>query len=498
MRALQRRFRKQYAVVGENCHRIAPDVGKARHQRRPIGRLELVEFRPIDNAGDNLADIIGLLGVGWNDAVYLARIVERRHWLAQFAAGFSGDVETGDDIAGGAQRVGVGVANVIGDARNPGVDIGAPQFLSPHRLAGRGLDQRRTAQEYRRLTPHHDRLIGHGRNVSAARRRTAHHHRHLRDSRSRHPRLIIEDAAEMLAVGENLILVGQMRAAGIDQIDAGQAVVAGNHLRPQVLLHRHREIGAALDGGIIGDDHAGPPRDAADAGDKPGARHRIVIKPIGRQRRQFEKGRAGIEQQRHPVPRQKLAAPGMPLPRALAAAQGGGGETAPEIVHQRHKRIAVLAERTGAPIESVADHRHGSGLAFKVAFRSAPGCLVESEPHGHVSSKASTPWQVEPSGGTFSKKTPAWQFVKGRRVSQVDSGSSVSLPDRLLRSGHEPAFGRSGKTRSDHSRPHHHARRRIMSPSNRAFLLPDKGRERNLAKAPDNICFAALGQTTAV
>ena len=48
---------------------------------------------------------------------------------------------------------------------------------------------------------------------------------------------MVEDA-EALAVGEHLVLVGQVGAAGVHQVGAGQAVLGGDLLRPQVLLHR--------------------------------------------------------------------------------------------------------------------------------------------------------------------------------------------------------------------------------------------------------------------
>ena len=41
----------------------------------------------------------------------------------------------------------------------------------------------------------------------------------------RHVGLVVEDAAEMLAVGKHLVLVRQVGAAGIDQVDAGQPVL---------------------------------------------------------------------------------------------------------------------------------------------------------------------------------------------------------------------------------------------------------------------------------
>ena len=94
------------------------------------------------------------------------------------------------------------------------------------------------------------------------------HRGDLRDLRRGHPRLVVEDAAEVVAVGEDLVLHRQERAAGVDEVDAGQAVLEGDLLRAQVLLHRHRVVGAALDGGVVGDDHDVAAVHEADAGDE--------------------------------------------------------------------------------------------------------------------------------------------------------------------------------------------------------------------------------------
>ena len=125
----------------------------------------------------------------------------------------------------------------------------------------------------------------------------------------------------MLAVGEDLVLAGQERAAGVDEVDAGQAVLQRDLLGAQVLLDRHRVVGAALDGGVVGDDHALAPGHAADAGDDPGAGRLVVIEAVGGQRRALQERRAGVEQAVHPLAGQQLAAADVALAGALAAAQ---------------------------------------------------------------------------------------------------------------------------------------------------------------------------------
>ena len=72
----------------------------------------------------------------------------------------------------------------------------------------------------------------------------------------RHPRLVEEDAAEVVAVGEDLVLQRQEGAAGVDEVDAREAVLLGDLLGAQVLLDRERVVGAALHGGVVGDDDA--------------------------------------------------------------------------------------------------------------------------------------------------------------------------------------------------------------------------------------------------
>ena len=163
-------------------------------------------------------------------------------------------------------------------------------------LAGRRFHERRPAQEDRAGALHDDGLVRHRRHVRAARGARAHHDRHLRNAVGRHARLVEEDAPEVVAIGEHLGLERQERAAGVDEVDARQAIVERDLLRPHVLLHRHRVVRAALHGGVVGHDDHLAAGDAADARDDPGSRRLIVVHAEGGQRRQLEERRAGIEQ----------------------------------------------------------------------------------------------------------------------------------------------------------------------------------------------------------
>ena len=185
---------------------------------------------------------------------------------------------------------------------------------------GRRLHERRPADEDRPRPLNDDRLVAHRRHVGAAGRARAHHRRDLRDPLGRHARLVVEDAPEVLAVGEDLGLERQEGAAGVDEVDARQVVLLRHLLRAQVLLHRQREVRAALDRRVVGDDDALLALDDADAGDDSRRRSGAVVELPCRERVQLEQRRAGVEQPVDPLAGGQLAARAVPLDGLLAAA----------------------------------------------------------------------------------------------------------------------------------------------------------------------------------
>ena len=117
------------------------------------------------------------------------------------------------------------------------MDVAAAELLGGHLLAGRGADERRAAEVDRPLLAHDDVLVAHRRHVGAAGGRRAVHHRHLRDAGRRHHRLVVEDAAPGR---EDVGLERQEGAARVDEVDARQAVLVGDLLRAELLLHGER------------------------------------------------------------------------------------------------------------------------------------------------------------------------------------------------------------------------------------------------------------------
>ena len=129
--------------------------------------------------------------------------------------------------------------------------------------------------------------------------------------------------------------------------------------RPQVLFDRHREIGAALDRRVVGDDDAFAARDAADAGDDAGRRHRAVIHLIGGEAPKIRETATRIEQQPDALARQQLAAPLVP-PRATPRRRPARSLPLLSRRSATSARIAAALARNavGAAVEQGGKNRH--------------------------------------------------------------------------------------------------------------------------------------------
>ena len=294
----------------------------------------------VDDAADHLAHVVRRPRVGRDDVVELLGVLER---LLDDCGGLGrGPVvaaEGVDDAAHDAQRVGVVVGEVVDDARLARVHVTAAEVLRADDLAGGRLHQRRSAEEDRALLLDDDGLVGHRRHVGAAGRARAHHRGDLRDALRREVGLVEEDPAEVVAVGEHLVLHRQEGAAAVDEVDAGQPVDPGHLLRPEVLLDRDGVVGAALDGGVVGDDDALAAADPADAGDDAGRGDGVgtvgvAVHPGRGQRAQLQERAARVEQPVDPLAREQLAAVEVLAPGGLAAALAGRGKPFAQVVDE--------------------------------------------------------------------------------------------------------------------------------------------------------------------
>ena len=143
----------------------------------------------------------------------------------------------------------------------------------------------------------------------------------MRNALRAHIRLVVKDAAKVVAVREHLVLVGQIGAAGVDQIDAGQVVLLRHFLRAQVFFDRHGVVGAAFDGGVVAHNHAVHTADPANASNQPGAGGVVAVQIERGQGSELQKRRARVQQHVHPLARQQLAPRRVLGARRFAAAQ---------------------------------------------------------------------------------------------------------------------------------------------------------------------------------
>ena len=359
MGRLEGRFREEDAVVGEDSHEKAVEAGEAGDQGRTVAGLELVEAGAVDEPGDHLAHVVLAPEIGADDAADLTRIVSRVLGRGDVAGRRLDRVQRRDDGAGRLQRLDLVPGEVVGDPRQPRVDVGAPELLGRDVLAGRRLHEGRPAEKDGARAFDDDRLVGHRRHVGAAGRARAQDHGDLRYARRRQPGLVEEDASEVLPVREYLGLHRKKGAAGIDQIDARQPVLERDLLRSQVLLDGDGKVGAPFDGGIVGHHHHLAAAHAPDARDEPGPRRLVVVHAAAGQRRQLEKGGVGVEQMGQPDAHRKLALLGMPAGRRLAAPLPRPRPAGLEIALQRLHRAQVGAELLAAGIDASRQDMHG-------------------------------------------------------------------------------------------------------------------------------------------
>src|SRR5207344_831322 len=109
-------------------------------------------------------------------------------------------------------------------------------------------------------------------------------------------------------------------AARVDEVDAGEPVLARDLLRAQVFLDREREVRAALDRRVVRDDDALATLDDADPRHDARRRRLAVVEIPRRECVQLEERGARVEEAVDPLACGQLSAGAMSLHRLLASA----------------------------------------------------------------------------------------------------------------------------------------------------------------------------------
>ena len=283
VRSFLRRLGKQDAVVGDDAHRHALDMGEAAHQGAAKTWFEFMQLRAVHHPRNDFTHVIGLAGVGGNHAMQLLHVEKRRTGFLHRQLNVFASIQARHSLAGQGNRVGIVVGQMVGHARQTGVHIAAAQIFGGHNFTNRSFHQRWSAQEDGALVFHDDGFIAHGRHISTARRAAAHDHCDLGNALGAHVGLVVEDAAKVFFIWKHIVLVGQVGPARVHQVDAWQLVLLRNFLRPQMFFHRHRVVSAALDCRVIANNDAIDPTDAANARDDTCTRRVAVVHAVRRQ-----------------------------------------------------------------------------------------------------------------------------------------------------------------------------------------------------------------------
>ncbi|CAI8206587.1 MAG: Uncharacterised protein [SAR116 cluster bacterium] len=284
---------------------------KAADQRGTEPRLEFIKIGSINDAGDNLAAVIGGFRIRGHDRQQLFAIMGWRHRITRFGRCRYGQIT--DDLARQRQGVIIILGKIVGNAAQTGMGIPAAQRFGVNILAGCLFDQRRTRQKDGALLRHDNGLVRHRGHIGTACGAGPHDNRDLRNTGRAHPRLIVEYTPKMIAVRKHLVLTRQVGTATIHEIQAGKMILQRDLLRPQMLFHRQRIVATALNRGIIADDHTITSADLANAGNDPGSGYRILIEAMRGKQPDFKKVRTRIQHPGHTVTRQQFAAGQMPF-----------------------------------------------------------------------------------------------------------------------------------------------------------------------------------------
>ncbi len=212
----------------------------------------------------------------------------------------------------------------------------AAELLTRDLLANCGLHERGAREVEAASLGHQQRVAEHGQ-VSAAGHAVAHDRRVLRDALGRDHRVVAEDAAKVVGVGEDILLQRQEDSRAVDEVDQRHPCTTRNLLRADDLLARHREERARLHRGVVGDDHAEAALHLPDARDhtRRGRAAILAVHVPGVHEPCLEQGRARIKESFDALARGKAPMTVLPLCARRPAALLDAGRQRPIFIGSR-------------------------------------------------------------------------------------------------------------------------------------------------------------------
>ncbi len=225
-------FVRQLPLVGDDAARPAADAGVGADERAAVLGAVLVEALVVDDAREQLDHVVLLVASRGEDLVDVVGLSARpRRPRTAARRGRRRHVGVHERPRSRCDaRVVVGLAEVD-RAGDLGVHGGAAELLAVDLLADRRLHQRRPGQVQPAALGHEQRVAQHGQ-VAAAGDAVAHDRGDLGDALRADDRVVAEDAAEVVGVGEDVLLQRQEHAGGVDEVDQRQASPVGDRLAP--------------------------------------------------------------------------------------------------------------------------------------------------------------------------------------------------------------------------------------------------------------------------
>lgn len=310
--ALQRRLRVQGTVVGKDANLVVVNGGETTDQRLTVLGLELGKSGTINDSSNDLSDIVGDSQVVTDNTAKLSRVVERllnggRDLVIGDVAVVLGVVEVSDTLSESLNTLLLGLNQVVGHTRDRGVHLSSSEVLSRDNLTSGGLDKRRTSKENVATALDNDRLVRHGRHVSTASGTGTENQRKLGNLGRGHAGLLEEDSSKMVVRGEDISLVGKVGSSRVDEVQTRQLVLHGDFLGSEMLSHGDGEVGASLDGGVVGDDHASDAIDLTETGDDSTRRDLVLaVHVMASEQRELDKRGTRINEGGDSVSRKNL------------------------------------------------------------------------------------------------------------------------------------------------------------------------------------------------
>src|SRR5690606_12108151 len=259
------------AVVADDAYTVALNPDGAAYGLAVVVVLEIQEPGAVGDAGEDLAHVVGLLGIGRNHAQQLVRRIQGLippGFLAQWQVFIPG--QGAENLPGLADAVGVVFSQVFSCAGHGGVHFCTAQLFISGDFTGGRFQQWRAGQEHLGLLAHGVHVIGQAWLIGTTSGGVAVNPRYLGNTGSRHAGLVGKAPGGQ---HEDVGGVVQVGATGFRQRDHRKFVLHGDLLQTQGLVQTGGGNGSALDGAVACDHQAAYSGYSAYAGNNTAASH---------------------------------------------------------------------------------------------------------------------------------------------------------------------------------------------------------------------------------